>query len=496
MNRITDHCRSTTVFLVVILFPCILHSLDQPARYHRKVDKSTILFLFQHQAFKSLNSKLEEYQSAYDRDYEEENSVYDAYDIFSKVDTAFDSRLQRWIKENPESYAPYVARAEYYCASAQKARGRKWVMNNDQQEFKDMEHYYSLALLDIDEALKKNGQLDICYAMVIEVGAMTGNDEVKSKALARALTHHPYAYRVRLKYLQALTPRLGGSYEKMTTFIDSSERYAEFNPKIKELSASIPADKGNYFYYLGKYGEALKMFTEALTYSKFHSYYADRGDAYVQMHDYVHALSDYDRALELSPNDPEYVTRKANAIAGQTNFNNSKRSMQNTQRYYPADDGNQGQSLVDERTQANKHLDKGMKFGRAGQVREAIAEYNEAIRLVPYEYSPYFNRGVCFSLLHDDDEALQDFLRVIELKPDHKNTYLRMTTIYANRRMYDEALTSINKMILLDPENGEALFTRAKIYERKGSNIQALQDARQACDLGCQEACRYYNQVK
>jgi len=129
-------------------------------------------------------------------------------------------------------------------------------------------------------------------------------------------------------------------------------------------------------------------------------------------------------------------------------------------------------------------------------LKEAIAEYNEAVRIVPYDYSPYFNRGVCYSQLHDDDEALQDFLRVIELKPDHKNTYLRMTTIYTNRRMYDDALTSINKMILLDPENGEALFIRAKIYGKKGSNIQSLQDARQACDLGCQEACRYYNQVK
>jgi Flp pilus assembly protein TadD len=62
--------------------------------------------------------------------------------------------------------------------------------------------------------------------------------------------------------------------------------------------------------------------------------------------------------------------------------------------------------------------------------------------------------------------------------------------------MYDEALTSINKMLTLDPTNGEALFNRGKIYERKGSNIEALQDVRQACDLGYQPACRYYNQVK
>jgi tetratricopeptide (TPR) repeat protein len=496
MNRRTNHFSVSIAIIIFCIIPLSLRSSQQPARYHRKVDKSTILFLFQHQAFKSLNSKLEEYQSAYDKDYEEENTVYDAFDVFSKVDTAFESRLQRWINEYPDSYAPYVARAKYYCARAQKARGRKWVLNREQKEFIEMEHFYSLAFLDIDEALKKNGQLDLCYAMMIEIGAMTGNDEVKSKALSRALTHHPYAYRIRLKYAQALTPRLGGSYERMAIFIDSSKSFAAFNPKIKELSASIPADKGNYFYYLGKYGEALKMFTEALTYSTYHSYYADRGDTYVQLHDYVHALNDYDHALELSPNDPEYVSRKANAIASQTNFNNSKKAIQSTQRYSPKYDGIQGQSLVKERTQANNYLESGMKFARTGQLKEAIADFNEAIRIVPYEYAPYFNRALCYSQLHDDDAALEDFLRVVELKPDHSTAYIRMTTIYANRRMYDDALTSINKVISLDPENGEALFTRAKIYERKGSNIQALQDARQACDLGYQEACRYYNQVK
>jgi tetratricopeptide (TPR) repeat protein len=272
--------------------------------------------------------------------------------------------------------------------------------------------------------------------------------------------------------------------------------FAVFNPLIKELSASIPADKGNYFYYLGKYGDALKMYTEVLKYSNYHSYYADRGDAYVQLHDYVNALNDYDRALEFSPNDPEYISRKAIAIASQTNFNNSKRANQNTQRYYTKNEENRDQSLISERTQANNHLDKGMKFARSGRLKEAVAEYSEAIRIVPYEYSPYFNRAVCYSQLHDDDEALQDFLRVIELKPDHRDTYVRMTTIYTNRRMYDDAITSINKMISLDTENGEAVFTRAKIYEKKGSNTEALQDARQACDLGYQEACRYYNQMK
>ena len=258
----------------------------------------------------------------------------------------------------------------------------------------------------------------------------------------------------------------------MVSFIDSCARFAVFNPKIKELSASIPADKGNYYYYLGKYGEALKMYTEALKYSNYHAYYADRGDAYVQLHDYVPALNDYDNALNLSPNDPEYSRRKANAIAGQTSFDNSKRANQNAQRYYSKNEGNRDQSLISDRTQANHHIEKGNTLASSGRLEEAVIEYSEVIRLVPYEYSPYSNRALCYLQLHNDDAALQDFLRVVELKPDYVDAYLRITIIYANRGMYDDALDNINKMLSMDPNNGEALFTRAKIYERKGANIK------------------------
>jgi len=167
--------------------------------------------MFQHQLFKSLTSKLEEYQSACDREYLEEDNMFDAYEVFSKTDTESLSRLNTWIKEYSEVSPPYIARAKYYCARARQARGSKQVADKDQKEYKDMEQYYSLALTDINIALKKNPRVDVCYAMVVEIGSAIGHEEVKRRALTSALKNHPYAYRVRLKYLQTLTPRRGGS---------------------------------------------------------------------------------------------------------------------------------------------------------------------------------------------------------------------------------------------------------------------------------------------
>ena len=359
-----------------------------------------------------------------------------------------------------------------------------------------MEQYYSLALQNIREALKKNVRLDVCYAMMVEIGSASGDDGMKNQSLAVALKHHPYSYRMRLKCLQTMTPRLGGSYEKMQTFIDSCARFVAFNPKLKELSASIPAEKGNIFSYLGKYADAVKMYTEALKYSQDHSIYADRGDAFAHLHDYFNALNDYTQALELSPNNPDYLNRKAQAVGNQNSISNTRNAQRFVQREDSRNEGNQNQSLITDMTQANDHQEKASKFVSAANYEEAIKEYSEIIRIVPYDYVPYFNRALCYTQLHNDDAALQDFLHVAELKPDFTGTYPKLITIYANRGMYDDALDKANKWISLEPNNGEPLFNRAKIHERKGSNIDALNDMRQACDLGYNLACRYYNQVK
>jgi tetratricopeptide (TPR) repeat protein len=318
MDRKKIHLGVSVFMIAMFMITLPVPSLGQTSRFHRKVDKSEILLQFQKQLFKSLNSKLEEFQQAFEEDYQAEDYVFDAFEAFKKVDSAYEPVLQNWVMQFPASYAPYVARAEYYCACALQARRNKRAIEKDQNEYKEMERYYSLALLDIDQALKLNVVMDVCYALKVEIGMAMEKEELMTNALVEASKYHPYGYRVRLKYLQTLTPRNGGSYEKMEGFIVSCTKLAVYNPKLKELSAAIPADKGSAFSYLGKYDHAMKMYTEALKFSNCHSYYADRGDAYTKLQDYKHALEDYDRALELSPNDPEYLRRKAQALLSRT----------------------------------------------------------------------------------------------------------------------------------------------------------------------------------
>jgi tetratricopeptide (TPR) repeat protein len=478
------------IALFMITLPML--SLGQTSRFRHKIDKSEILLQFQKQLFKPLNSKLEEFQQAFEEDYQAEDYVFDAFEAFKKADSAYEPVLQNWVKQFPASYAPYVARAEYCCACALQARGNKRAIEKDQNEYKEMERYYSLALLDIDQALKLNVGIDVCYALKVEIGMALEKEELITNALIEASKYHPYGYRVRLKYLQTLTPRNGGSYEKMDGFIVSCTKFAVYNPKLKELSAAIPADRGSALSYLGKYDQAVKMYTEALKYSNHHSYYADRGDAYAKWQDYKHALEDYDRALELSPNDPEYLRSKAQALSNQKRFIEVQKMKGQSRQADTDDDWSLKKPSKDENVQAIGHYQKGDDFRRSGQFEQAISEYTEAIRFLPDEYILYLYRGRCYFQMKNDEAALQDFLHVIERKRDNIESYIKITFIYANRGMYDDALNSITSAITLKPDDGEAYYYRGQVYEKKGMNIEAVQDIRQACELGYQKACREY----
>jgi tetratricopeptide (TPR) repeat protein len=492
MDRMKIHLGVSVVMIAMFMITLPMPSLGQTSQFRHKVDKSEILLQLQKQLFTSLNSKLEEFQQAFEEDYQAEDYVFDAFEAFKKADSAYEPILQNWVKQFPASYAPYVARAEYYCACALQARGNKRAIEKDQNEYKEMERYYSLALLDIDQAMKLNVGMDVCYALKVEIGMALEKEELITNTLVEASKYHPNGYRVRLKYLQTLTPRNGGSYEKMEGFIASCAKFAVYNPKIKELSASIPSDKGSAFSYLGKYDQAVKMYTEALKYSNYHSYYAARGDAYAKLQDYKHTLEDYDRALELSPNDPEYLRRKTQAIVQQNRSLEAQKVKRQTRQLDSYDDWPPKKSSKDESEQAIGHAQKGSDFMRAGQYEQAISEYTEAIRFLPAEYILYHNRALCYLQSNNDEAALQDFLRAIERKRDDIEAYIKITFIHANRGAYDDALSSINTAIALKHDNAEAFYYRGQVYEKKGMNIEAVQDIRQACEMGYQKACREY----
>lgn len=470
----------------------------KPNSFHRKVDTGTILFLFQNKIFISLNTKLLEYQAAFEKDVQEETNVYEAFDTFSSSVPLYEAILNNWVQQYTNTYPPYVARAKYYTQRAWAARGSKWASETSEEQFQAMRKYFSLALEDMKSALTLNPKLDVCYSMMINIAMTVSDDGLKKNALTEALKYNPYGFHVRDTYLYSLTPRWGGSYQAMEEFCEEAEKYSAFNPELKSLRSRISADKARVFRYERNYEEALQYFTKALEYRDIADYYAERGDCYYAELANNDALNDYNKALDLKPNNPEYMRKKSSVLYHLNRMSEAQDLIEKAARLDPNDKWVQGQKdfYESDGVKAYNHSKKGTELSRSNQNQEAISEFTEAIRLNGDEPYNYFARGSCYLQLQRYDEALKDYNEVLVRKRDDLKAYDAIGWIQYHIGKYDDAISTFNTIIKLDPNNAEAYYNRALNYKAKGWKNEALSDARRACSMGYQRACFIADQLQ
>jgi len=98
--------------------------------------------------------------------------------------------------------------------------------------------------------------------------------------------------------------------------------------------------------------------------------YKDRGDSYFAKGDYEHAIRDFGRAINLSPDD------------------------------------------------ADAYLKRGMAYDANGDYQHAIADFGVAINLRPTSPTPYTMRGGAYELAGDKERAIADLEKALEIDPN------------------------------------------------------------------------------
>ena len=133
------------------------------------------------------------------------------------------------------------------------------------------------------------------------------------------------------------------------------------------------------------------------------------GNANYALERYDEALANYDSALELKPDDPNFLSNRGNTY---------------------------------------HHLKR---------YEEALADYNKALQLRPDYPDILNNRGINYLKMgavykkpEHYDEALADFDRVLELQPDDPNTLYNLACLFSLMRKPDDAISYLEKAIRLD----------------------------------------------
>lgn len=265
--------------------------------------------------------------------------------------------------------------------------------------------------------------------------------------------------------------------------------------KLK-LQASKLVEAALKFQLEGKYSEAISQYVKAVEITpndtKLHY---NIGTAFQSIDDFEHAEKAYKKSLELDPNN-EKTKAALELLSKQVNNKKVKElsiravELQNSNNYQEAITTYLAAiSIAPE--DPSLYYNLGTAYQASGDLNNAQIQYQRALDLDKTNQTyistikslksiladPLIQSAVNKQSANDLPGAINDYVKVLELVPDDAQTYFNLGTAYQANKQTDEAIQSYQKAIQLDAKGqSDALFFLATLYEEKNNNKAAVEN--------------------
>ncbi|MFN8655516.1 MAG: tetratricopeptide repeat protein [Candidatus Obscuribacterales bacterium] len=162
-----------------------------------------------------------------------------------------------------------------------------------------------------------------------------------------------------------------GQYDDAIQAFDKAISLDPGHSKAYASRGSALSDQGNYEKALADLTKAIDLAKEANDQAVLSEYYFNRALAYSRMQKYKEGIADFDMAVQMSPNDPDYYNGRSRAyyFAGDTNAS--------------IKDAGEALELNQEKDErrARSLFTRGSAYLKAGKVKEAVTDLSEAANL-------------------------------------------------------------------------------------------------------------------
>jgi len=451
------------------------------------IDKPAILSLLWHKKYKELTAIFETLQKNFETDYHKEYWVYDAADAFDSPDPGLLDSLNEWISATPDSFAPYLARCTYQVAVASAQRGSNWAKDTPTQDFQAMEKTLVAMLPDISKAIELSPLCVAAYRVKLKYLMLVNDKEGKDWAIRDAIKICPSCFQVRVTYLYSITPRWGGSYEEMESFIEDTP--VSLNAKFKLLKGYIYLDKATLLYSSKNFSEALNTIEKACSLGDHWEFLYHRAQCKRALKDYDGALADLNKALELRPNSIDVLAERMRVLLLQRQWLPAGNDMLSILRVTPANPD--AKALYD--TVVKGLIYEGWEKHKSGDDESALKILNIAAEIAP-ENKDLANRRA-WIIANRKDKAPDIGENNILEPPDDFQEMQTLDYNLARKGQYSLIVNLWSKFIEKHPNEGRAYLERGGAYYHLGRIKEALNDAQKACEMGITEGCVHAKQL-
>jgi lipoprotein NlpI len=130
---------------------------------------------------------------------------------------------------------------------------------------------------------------------------------------------------------------------------------------------------------------------------------------------------------------------------------------------------------------ADAYMNRGVAYAGLNNYAQAIKDYDKALEIKPDSAEAYNNRGVAYNVLGNYRQAIDDFSRAMEIKPGHAGIYyLNRGIAYNGLGNYNQAIEDLSRAIKIKPDSAEAYRKRSIVYFTLCKNHEAVNDLKTA----------------
>lgn len=206
--------------------------------------------------------------------------------------------------------------------------------------------------------------------------------------------------------------------------------------------------------------------------------YNRRGLIHRAKRDYVRAIEDFTKAIELDGVFADAYKNRASAHKASNEYDpDNNRSLYNDRSLCARAISDLTKAIEINSGDVEAYKARGDCHADDYDRRDSsIADYTKAIELAPRDAAAYSKRGHVFASKSDDLQAVFDFSKVIELEPNNTDAYMARGASFSSDQNHHNAIKDFSKAIEINASMVSAYDSRGKEYARVGEHDLAIAD--------------------